>query len=60
MINSIETIGESIVSSSRWGEDGDYELADAVHFHVASSALKKPSLFFFLNPKQFIFTKQVG
>lgn len=47
MINSIETIGESIVSSSRWGEDGDYELADAVHFHVASSALKKPSLFSF-------------
>jgi hypothetical protein len=40
MISPIETIDEFIVSSGRWGEDGDYGLADAVHFHVASSALK--------------------
>ena len=39
IFNLIETIGESIVSSGRWGEDGDYGLAEAVHFHVATSAL---------------------
>lgn len=38
-LNSIETVGETTVSSGRWGEDGDYGLAEAVHFHVATSAL---------------------
>jgi hypothetical protein len=41
----IETIAECIVSSGRWGEDGDYGLAEAVHFHVATSALIVLNLF---------------
>jgi len=39
IIYLIETVGETSVSSGRWGEDGDYGLAEAVHFHVATSAL---------------------
>jgi hypothetical protein len=35
---SIETVGETSVSSDSWGEDGCHELAGAVHFHVASPA----------------------
>lgn len=34
-----ETAGETAVSSDSRGEDGYYELAGAVHFHVASPAL---------------------
>ena len=33
-----ETVGETSVSSGRWGEDGCRKLAGAVHFHVASPA----------------------
>ena len=39
-IVNIETVGGTSVSSDSWGEDSYCELADAVHFHVASSALK--------------------
>jgi hypothetical protein len=35
---SIETVGETSVSSDSRGEDGCCELAGAVHFHVASPA----------------------
>lgn len=38
ILKATETIGESIVSSSSWGEDSYYELAGAVHSHVASPA----------------------
>ncbi len=38
-IDLTETVGETSVSSGCWGEDSNHELADAVHFHVASSAL---------------------
>lgn len=38
-IKNTETVGETSVSSGCWGEDSNYELADAAHFHVASSAL---------------------
>jgi hypothetical protein len=44
---SIETVGETFVSSDCWGEDSNYESADAAHFHVASSA------FLFLNELSF-------
>lgn len=37
-IVNIETVGGTSVSSGSWGEDSYHELADAVHFHVASSA----------------------
>ena len=40
-IGNIETVGETSVSSGSWGEDSYCELAGAVHFHVASPALKK-------------------
>jgi hypothetical protein len=50
---STETVGETTVSSGRWGEDGDYELADAVHSLVASSALTFPLLLFFIRNNQF-------
>jgi hypothetical protein len=38
IFTSTETVGETFVSSDCWGEDSNYELADAAHFHVASSA----------------------
>jgi hypothetical protein len=41
IVYSTETVGGASVSSGSWGEDSYYELADAVHFHVASSALTK-------------------
>ena len=40
-IKNIETVGGTSVSSGSWGEDSYCELAGAVHFHVASPALKK-------------------
>jgi hypothetical protein len=38
ILNLIETVGESSVSSGCWGEDSNCELAGAAHFHVASPA----------------------
>ena len=38
ILDLIETVGESSVSSGCWGEDSNCELAGAVHFHVASPA----------------------
>ena len=43
MMNLIETVGESSVSSGCWGEDSNRELAGAAHFHVALPAYKKVS-----------------
>jgi hypothetical protein len=42
-ILAFETKVKTYVSSGCWGEDSNRELADAAHFHVASSA------FLFLN-----------
>jgi hypothetical protein len=39
-IKHIETVGGTSVSSGSWGEDSYRELAGAVHFHVATPALK--------------------
>ncbi|CAN5494168.1 hypothetical protein BH10ACI1_BH10ACI1_20590 [soil metagenome] len=38
ILEIIETVGESSVSSGCWGEDSNRGLAGAVHFHVASPA----------------------
>jgi hypothetical protein len=39
ILKSTETVGETSVSSGCWGEDSNYELAGAAHFHVASPVL---------------------
>ncbi|MGI8555309.1 MAG: hypothetical protein ACR2LT_02990 [Pyrinomonadaceae bacterium] len=46
IFNLTETVGESSVSSGYWGEDSNYGLAGAAHFHVASPALTFSGTFF--------------